>query len=188
MTAHLASDPVDPYGVMTDATTLRLRRLLPGPIDRVWQHLTDSDLRRRWLAAGEMDLRPGGTVEMVWRNDELTDPPGLRPEGMGTEHRMTGEILAVEPPHLLRYTWPGVGEVTFELAEAGDQVHLTLTHRRIPDAGTRRGVSVGWHSHLDLLAARLSGAVPAPHWDNFRKLRAEYDARSAAQPETQKAD
>lgn len=171
---------IDAYGTLTDATTLRIRRLLPGPIERVWQYLTVSDLRRRWLAAGEMDLTPGGTVELVWRNDELTDPPGIRPEGMSTEHRMTGEVLEVDAPRLLRYTWPGVGEVTFELTEEGDKVLLTTTHRRIPDAGTGLGVSAGWHSHLDLLDARLSGIEPTPHWDNFRKLKAEYQARLGA--------
>jgi uncharacterized protein YndB with AHSA1/START domain len=168
-----------PYGTLTEPATLTMERLLPGPIERVWTWLTDSDHRRRWLAAGPMDLTPGGTVALTWRNDDLTTPPGTRPAGMGAEHSMTGRVIAADPPHHLSYDWPGVGEVSFDLAPQGDQVRLRLTHRRIPDAGTRLGVSAGWHAHLDLLAAGLAGLPPAPHWDNFSRLRDIYRARLA---------
>ena len=41
------------YGVLTAPDTLRIERLLPGPIERVWQYLTDSDKRATWLAVGK---------------------------------------------------------------------------------------------------------------------------------------
>ena len=47
-------------GTITEAGTIRFERLLPGPIERVWAYLTESDKRAKWLAAGDMDLRPGG--------------------------------------------------------------------------------------------------------------------------------
>lgn len=59
------------HGRMQDATTLVIRRWLPGPAERVWRYLTESDLRRQWLAAGEMELSPGAPLELVWRNDDL---------------------------------------------------------------------------------------------------------------------
>jgi len=62
----------DAYGVLTEPTTLKIQRLLPGPIDRVWAYLTQSDLRRQWLAAGEMEMNVGTPFEFVWRNDELS--------------------------------------------------------------------------------------------------------------------
>ena len=65
----------DAYGALIEPTTLKIQRLLPGPIERVWAYLTDSDLRRQWLAAGEMEMKVGAPFELVWRNDELTDPP-----------------------------------------------------------------------------------------------------------------
>ncbi|MBB3059863.1 uncharacterized protein YndB with AHSA1/START domain [Microbulbifer rhizosphaerae] len=37
---------MEDYGVMTAADTLRIERLLPGPLERVWQYLVDSDKRR----------------------------------------------------------------------------------------------------------------------------------------------
>ena len=64
----------DPYGSLTEPATLTIQRLLPGPIERVWAYLTQSDLRKQWLAAGEMSLKVGEPVEFVWRNDELGDP------------------------------------------------------------------------------------------------------------------
>ena len=73
---------LDDYGVQTGSDTVEIKRLLPGPIDRVWSYLTDSDLRRRWLAAGEMVQKAGLPFEFTWRNDELTDPPGGRPDGV----------------------------------------------------------------------------------------------------------
>ena len=39
------------------------------------------------------------------------------------------------------------------------------------------GVSTGWHAHLDMLVARLTGEEPGPFWDGFTRLQAEYDRR-----------
>lgn len=165
----------DPYGVLTEPMTLRIQRLLPGPIERVWAYLTDGELRRKWLAAGAMELRPGAPFEFVWRNDELNDPPSRRPEGFDEEHRLACEVLEVDPPHRLVITWVRSDGVTFELAPAGQKVLLTLTHRRLPDRDTLLKVSAGWHAHLDLLVARVSGETPTPFWDHWLRLKGEYD-------------
>src|SRR5262249_55047990 len=65
----------DAYGTLIEPTTLKIQRLLPGPIERVWAYVTDSELRRKWLAAGKMEMKTGSSFELVWRNDELTNPP-----------------------------------------------------------------------------------------------------------------
>src|SRR4051794_41643692 len=88
----------DTYGVLTEPTTLKIERLLPGPIERVWAYLTESDRRRQWLAAGEMEMKVGAPFELVWRNDELTDPPRQPPPRHSQEHRMQNRILAPHPP------------------------------------------------------------------------------------------
>lgn len=177
MNVHAAPDA---YGVLTDLDTLRIQRLLPGPIERVWAHFVDADLRRRWLAAGEMGTEPGSSFELVWRNDELTDPPGRRPDGFGEEHRMTGRITEIDPPRRLAFTWGDTGGVTIELEPAGEEVLLTVTHRRLPEGPSSLNVRAGWHAHLDLLADRLSGRTPEPHWDHWTRLKAEYEGRSPA--------
>lgn len=164
------------FAALTSPDTVRLERVLPGPIERVWRHLTDSELRRQWLAAGDMAPHVGAGFELVWRNDELTDPPGARPEGFGAEHRMRSTITAYEPPHRLAFTW-GDGEVTFDLARRADDVLLTVTHRGIRDRNNLLMIGAGWHMHLDILIARLSGIRPQPFWDGWQRLRAEYDRR-----------
>ncbi|MGH8264576.1 MAG: SRPBCC family protein [Steroidobacteraceae bacterium] len=167
----------DAYGVLTEPSTLTIQRFLPGPIERVWAYLTENDLRRKWLAAGEMDMKVGAPFELVWRNSELTDPPGRRPEGFGEEHRMQSEITELDPPRKLSFTWGKSGGVTFTLEPRGERVLLTVVHRRLPDRGMMVGVSTGWHAHLDMLAARLNGEEPEPFWDGFGRLRKEYDRR-----------
>ena len=167
----------DAYGALTEPTTLKIQRLLPGPVDRVWKYLIDGELRRKWLAAGDMTLSAGAPFEFVWRNDELTDPPGTRPPGFGAENRMQSRIVSAEPPRKLVIAWGNSGDVSFELEPRGERVLLTVIHRRLPDRATLLKVSAGWHMHLDIMAARLSGTIPAPFWDGWSRLHAEYDRR-----------
>ena len=175
----LTLDP-SPYGVLTDPTTLRLQRTVPGPIERVWSYLTDSDLRQQWLAAGPMKLEPGASFELVWRNDDLSSAPGERPAGFAEESRATCQVTDVEPLRRLGFRWPGVGDVTFELEPAGDEVVLTVTHRQLPDRSLTVMVGAGWHMHTDILAARLAGVKPASFWSGWLRLRDAYERRFAA--------
>lgn len=175
MNLPLQTRPAADYATVTAPQTVRLQRLLPGPIERIWDYLTDSELRRTWLAAGEMQPEAGSAFTLTWRNDELTDPPGSKPEGFGTEHRMDSTITEYDRPHRLAFTWGG-GEVAFELEPRGDKVQLTVTHRGISDRANMLMIGAGWHQHLDTLVARASGSRPEPFWDGWTRLRGEYDA------------
>ena len=174
------STTLDAYGVLTEPATLTIQRLLPGPIERVWAYLVDSDLRRQWLASGRMEMKVGTPVELVWRNNELTNPPGQRPAGFGDEHRMQSRIVELDPPRKLSIAWSGSGDVTFDLASRGDKVMLTVTHRRLPDRSMMLMVGAGWHMHLDILVARATGQEPEPFWDGWARLKKEYDRRLPA--------
>jgi uncharacterized protein YndB with AHSA1/START domain len=165
----------DDYGVLTEPATLKIQRLLPGPIERVWAYLTESELRRQWLAAGQMEMKVGAPVELVWRNDELTNPPGRRPPGFNDEHRMQSRITELDPPHKLTIAWHDSGDVSFELEPKGNEVLLTVIHRRLPDRAFQLKVSAGWHAHLDILVARVAGKEPASFWDSWNRLHKEYD-------------
>ena len=90
--------PTEAYGSLVEPTVFEIQRRLPGPIERVWSYLVDSDKRQRWLAAGDMGTVPGGSFELVWRNDELTDPPGPRPDSHGAESRLGCTLIAQEAP------------------------------------------------------------------------------------------
>jgi uncharacterized protein YndB with AHSA1/START domain len=165
------------YGVVSAASTLTIERLLPGPLERVWAYVTESELRRLWLAAGDMPLTPGATFTLTWRNDELSDPPGERPEGFGEEHTMTCEMLEVDAPHRLAFRFGNAGTVTITLEKRGERVLLRLVHAGAPNRSVLLSVSAGWHAHLDILVARLCGDRPEAFWTRWASLKEEYDAR-----------
>lgn len=168
---------IEAYGHLSEPTTLTMQRLLPGPIARVWAWLTESELRGIWLAAGEMPMSAGADFTLTWHNDALTEPSGARPEGMSEVHSAGCTLIEADPPKRLKFEWTGVGEVLFELQPVGEKVLLTLTHSRLAGRGMILNVSAGWHAHLDVMEAKLAGANPKPHWDNWTALREVYAAR-----------
>jgi uncharacterized protein YndB with AHSA1/START domain len=170
----------DAYGELIEPATLKIQRLLPGPIERIWAYLTDSELRRKWLAAGAMEMKVGTPFELVWRNAELSNLPTARPASLPEEHRMQSRITELDPPRRLSIAWNNSGDVTFELEPRGEGVLLTVIHRRLPDRSTLLKVSAGWHMHLDTLVARAMGNEPSPFWDGWSRLQKEYDRRLLA--------
>ena len=166
------------FGKLVAPRTLEMQRLLPGPIERVWDYLTKSELRRQWLASGDMDLKVGASCELVWHHDETTTPPGKRPDSMSSpESQLSSRITQCDPPHKLGFMFWNDTEVVFELKPAGTKVLLTLTHKDLPNRGMMVGVSTGWHAHLDVLAARLSATKIENFWDHWRVYKAEYEFR-----------
>lgn len=179
-TAPHASADLNPYGTLSDEdSTLTLQRLLPGSAERVWAYLIDSDLRSRWLAAGQMQATAGTQCQMLWRNDTLSASPAERPEGFAAEARALWRVEEVVPQRLLRITWPEVGEVSFTLQPQGEGegVLLTVTHRRLPHRDMVLMVGAGWHMHLDILAAQVAGTPAPSFWRGWARLRAEYTQR-----------
>jgi uncharacterized protein YndB with AHSA1/START domain len=167
------------FGVVPEARTLHIRRVLPGPIERVWAYLTESDKRGRWLASGPMELRVGGKVELTFRNTELSAHAEPAPDKYKQYEgaSFSGHVTRCEPPRLLSYTWGDDSEVTFELTPQGEKVMLVLTHRRLLDRTAMVRFGSGWHAHLDILLDHLNGREPRPFWSNHARLEAEYDKR-----------
>ena len=93
------------YGIVTEAGAVRFERLLPGPIERVWAYLTDPDKRGTWLAAGPMELRVGGQVELNFHHADLSaekTPPDRykKLEGGHTTARPCHALRAASPAEL----------------------------------------------------------------------------------------
>lgn len=169
-------------GRFTAPGEVRFLRLLPGPIERVWAYLTDSEKRAKWLAAGPMDLRAGGRLELHFHHRKL-DPQGTPPADYAQVQdpgvTFSGQILRCEPPRLLSFTWGGSepdSEVTFELTPQGDHVQLLLVHRKLPDVDTAASVSAGWHTHVAILLAQLADREPPSLWAMHGRLEREYRA------------
>jgi uncharacterized protein YndB with AHSA1/START domain len=170
------------HGTITEPGTIRFERLLPGPIERIWAYLTESDKRGKWLASGTAEPRVGGRVELHFRHRDLSPQAAPVPDKYKRYENgasFTGEVTRCEPPHLLSHTWGDGSEVTFELTPRGDEVLLVLTHRRLTPA-SMTSVAGGWHTHLDILADHLHGRVPQPFWSAHAQVEAEYERRLGA--------
>jgi uncharacterized protein YndB with AHSA1/START domain len=174
------------YATVASPDTVRLERVLPGPIERVWAYLTEPDKRANWLAGGPMELHAGGRVEFKFRHADLSaeKTPPDRSKKYSEGHAFPSRVTACGPPRLLAFTWGDEdgkhGEVTFELTPRGKDVHLVLTHRRLPDREEMRSVAGGWHAHVGILEDVLNGREPRGFWSTHGKLAAEYARRFAS--------
>ena len=166
---------------LVEPGTVRLERLLPGPVERVWAYLTEADKRARWLAGGEFDLRVGGRARMEFDNDSLSSDKS-RPEkyrNVGSS-KFEGVITRLEPMRLLAYTWTwdsGDTEVSFELTPRGEQVQLVIVHRRLDGRAMPVNVMSGWDVHTGILEDVLNGVEPRPFWATHSQLEKQYAAR-----------
>lgn len=171
------------FGTVTAPNTVRLERLLPGPVDLVWQYLTDPDKRGTWLAKGPMELHAGGEVELRFDFPQISDEPiPERYRSVEKGHTQRGHVTQCEPPHLLCFTWnekegKTPSEVRFELTQQGDRTRLIVTHSRLPDRKEMVSVASGWHAHLAAMADRLEQRASPAFWTNVLQLNAEYEKR-----------
>ena len=165
------------HGTFINARTVRHERILPGPIERVWMFLTEADGLSTWLGRATVPAVTGERFSLAFVHPGETDPDG-------EEQLMQGETTVYEPPRLLEYLWREDGRqerVRFELLPEGDRVRLVLTHSGLrPDDAAK--VGPGWHTHLDVLDARLNGGPLFPFFERYEALKPSYERRLAALP------
>jgi uncharacterized protein YndB with AHSA1/START domain len=156
-------------GQQRKETMVRFERLLPGPVERVWEFLTGSEHLPAWFGGRGMryviEPREGGAVSLA-------------------DGHIRGVVTQWKPPRLLAYTWnvfgPGETEspypesyVSFDLKQKGDDVLLTLTHRPVLD-GFEGQTMMGWHTFLDMLDVLLQGQDPEARDVIMERNRARY--------------
>jgi len=164
---------------------LRIVRILPGPIECVWEYLVDPEKRARWFAGGPLEQRPGGKVTLHVRHKNLAPdetPPEAHKESHDPGRSVSGTVTRCEPPRVLAFTFAHYGdsEATFELTPEGPDVRLVLTHRGTGgDLSYMTGFASGWHTHLAHLVAQLEGTPSPSFWalhaelfEHYRKARA----------------
>jgi uncharacterized protein YndB with AHSA1/START domain len=160
--------------------TVRVERLLPGPVERVWAYIVDAEKRATWFCGGEFELREGGRVRLQFDNDSLSSdkspPEKYRSVGKSA---FEGVMTRYEPMRLLAHTWPwdsGDTEVTYELTPRGREVLLAITHRRLDGSPLPVNVMSGWDVHTGILEDVLSGVEPRPFWKTHAALEKAYEA------------
>ena len=136
--------------------------------DEVWRALTRPDWLVEWLAPGGIDLRPGGAVDLAFRDSGVV---------------IASTVMAFEPQRLLEYSWSGPGEpqrpVRFELTPEGPATHLAVS-LSVPEVEDAARAAAGWAAHLDMLAAVLAGAPIRFPLPVFRAARELYQRRLAS--------
>lgn len=128
---------------------VRVERRYEHPIESVWRAVTQPEGLAAWFPApAKFELRAGGVVDY---GDD------------------TGEVLAVEPPHRLLFTW-GEDQLEFALRADGEGTVFVLTHS-FDDRGGAASFASGWEGCLGVLGLLLLGR-PLPEHDR-REARHE---------------
>ena len=161
--------------------TVRLERLLPGPVERVWAYLTEPEKRVKWLAGGVVELRVGGRIEMITDNNSLSRDKNPPEKYRGMKGKKTeGVVTRLEPNRVLAHTWiwpDGTSTlVTYELQPRGKDVLLTIVNGRLEGKDVTASVMGGWDVHTGILADLLNGVEPRPFWETHSRLEREYGA------------
>jgi len=166
------------YGRVIGPRAVQFERVLPGPIERVWQFLTDPKLRKTWFADGPIEGKVGGAITFHFQHQVITEFAEALPErfkimadGPIVSH---GTVRVWDPPRRLAFTWEPDSEVAIDLVARGADVHLTLTHTKLASRAEMVDVSSGWHVHLGVLAERFAGRKPAAFWSRVDRAEREY--------------
>jgi uncharacterized protein YndB with AHSA1/START domain len=182
------TNPNEKPGEFTGPGEVRLVRTLPGPVERVWDYLTDPEKRARWFCGGITEQKAGGKIEfaMVHKNIAPGEtPPAKYAHVHDPGVTFEGRVIRCEPPRLLVFTFGSEDSVvTFELTPQGRHVLLVVTHRTrgAEEDAELTSYASGWHIHLAHLLAQLEGTPRPPFWPLHAKLEADYRTRRSAQP------
>jgi uncharacterized protein YndB with AHSA1/START domain len=142
---------------MTDAPVVRVQRVMPATPDIVFDQWLDPESLEEWMCprparcvAITVDPRVGGVVRF-----DVDD--------LGTSVLITGQFLAIERPHLLRFTWSNsnwedptsvsVVTVSFEPFNT-EQTLMSIEHSLMPPKEFD-SFHNGWTKTSDQLAAFL---------------------------------
>ena len=148
------------------ALAVRFERNLPGPVVRVWQHVTECSKLPGWFSGdGVIEPREGGAVNFM--NGHV--------RGIVTQWRACRRLT---------YTWnvfgPGETEsqypesyLSLELEPRGSDVQLVLVHFPILERFEKQN-SMGWHTFLDVLEATLRGQAVEPRGEYMKRNAQRY--------------
>lgn len=136
---------------------IEVDQFLPRPAGQVWQALTEPELLARWLMPN--DFQPVVGHQFTFRTE-----PVPRHGFDGIVHC---QVLAVDPPRLLRLAWHGGSidtTVTWRLVPEGTGTRFLITHDGFDETDPVQRATMdilggGWRGHLirNLLSALDDG-------------------------------
>ena len=141
----------------TATRTVVVERVMPHPPEKIWRALTQAPLIEEWLM--QNDFQP-----VVGHRFNLRSPPMPHWNGV-----VDCEVLAVEPPKRLVFSWNASGAeaatgiktvVTWTLTPASGGTHLRMEQSgfRPDQTGNYQGATYGWQKYfagLERVAAEL---------------------------------
>jgi uncharacterized protein YndB with AHSA1/START domain len=132
-------------------TSVVIERDIPHPLEKVWRALTIQPLIEDWLMAN--DFEPTVGHEFTLRTQAVGGWNGI----------IECQVLAVEPPHKLSYTWASMGlesVVTFTLAPTASGARLRMEQSGFPAGAVQniRGAEYGWTNFLNRLEQTVAKA------------------------------
>jgi uncharacterized protein YndB with AHSA1/START domain len=146
--------------VMPDNDAVFSEIHIAAPPARVFQAITNADELYRWFTnpscpakVWEMDARPGG------RYRSKTEPGTVVVNGV-SQFECHGEILEIDPPRLLVYTWISNWHenkalrtiVRWELTPSTGGTHVKVSHSNLAqEAAARKDYSGGWPGVIESL-------------------------------------
>ena len=159
----------DEHATFVKLAGVKLERLLPGPITKVWDHLTRPELLPPWFGEkSSIEPRVGGAVRLM-------------------DGHVRGTVTQWSPPKRLSYTWnvfaPGDAPdalsaypesyLTLTLEPRGDQVLFRLDHMPVLERFEQQN-AMGWHTFIDILDDTLTQRPVGSRRDYMLRNAARY--------------
>jgi uncharacterized protein YndB with AHSA1/START domain len=139
---------------MAETQAIVVEKVLPYPPEKIWRTLTTSDVIAKWLMPN--DFEPIIGHRFTFKTRPMGDWDGV----------VHCEVLACEPPRLLRYSWKGgadsnpaygsrlESEVTWTLTPVEGGTHLRMVHDGFVFPGNKIAfdmMSPGWGKVMDAI-------------------------------------
>ena len=145
--------------------TATMDRHVGDQADTVWSMLAEESNRVKWLAPGSLDLKPGGSAKLDFKDSYVL---------------VDSTITACEPSKLLEFSWSGAEDplrpIRFELEEHLGGCKITLAVS-IPENEVVARSCAGWEAHLTMMQAVLAGVSIKFPLDRFKACREDFDAQ-----------
>lgn len=117
---------------------------IDAPVDEIWRTITTPELIKQWFF--------GVDTETDWKQGSPIVHTG---EWQGKPYVDKGEIVRIEPPHVLVHThWSDLSgtpdspehyqEVTWEVSERSDGSELTITEDNLPSDEAKDASDQAW--------------------------------------------